>query len=390
MPDSDNRNSLLSYIVDEFTNQTELVATKALAYILGRSPAARDALRELLRIVGPDVGPIVSVEAESTGGDTGRVDLALRNDAGEERVLIEAKFWAGLTGNQPAAYLERLPNDGKPSVLLFVAPEMRLGTLWPLIRGRAEDAGFTLGVGGQTGEPGALRTAAVRGSKRQASERRLMLTGWPTLLGAMASRAEVAGDTQAGEDIRQLDSLCEQQDMDAFLPLRSEGLGPEFARLMPHLIWLVKDAISAGLASRFIVRTSQRFSSSEKEHGRRLILGGAYAWFGIDYAAWATVRETPLWLVLWDPSGWKIASQCMNWQRVRERLQPIFENRRFEILDQRNDEGRNHFAIPFDLPYGVERDAVLGSIVERLRELAKLISPPNGIRQGAPRKQKKG
>ena len=70
MASSDNRNSLLSYIVDEFTDQTELVSTKALAYILGRSPAARDALRELLRIGNADVGPIASVEAESEGDDT--------------------------------------------------------------------------------------------------------------------------------------------------------------------------------------------------------------------------------------------------------------------------------------------------------------------------------
>ena len=47
---------------------------------------------------------------------------------------MEAKFWAGLTENQPNAYLARLPLDERPAVLLFVAPEARLETLWPELR----------------------------------------------------------------------------------------------------------------------------------------------------------------------------------------------------------------------------------------------------------------
>lgn len=378
MADSDNRNSLLSYIVDEFTNQTELVATKALAYILGRSGAARDALRELLRTGGADVGPIVGVEAESTGDDTGRVDLALRNDAGEERVLIEAKFWAGLTGNQPAAYLERLPNDGKPSVLLFVAPEMRLGTLWPLIRGRAKDDGFTLVDGSKTDY---LQTAAVAESNRF-----LMLTSWRAMLSDMRLRVSVNSDAPAEADILQLNALCERQDTAAFLPLRGEQLGPEFPRLMPHLITLVQDVISVGADSRFLALANRRFTSSEEEHGQRITIGGAYAWFGINYNNWAR-SETPISLVLWDPRGWKTANQYLDWRTVRPRLQPVID--RFKISD-RMYKKRSYLEIPVYLPIEVEYQAVLDSVVERLREIAKLISPPNGIPQGRPRQQKKG
>ena len=36
---------------------------------------------------------------------------------------MEAKFWAGLTENQPNACLARLPLDERSAVLLFVAPE---------------------------------------------------------------------------------------------------------------------------------------------------------------------------------------------------------------------------------------------------------------------------
>ena len=353
MADSDNRNSLFSYIVNEFTDQTELVATKALAYILGRSPAASDALRELLRTGGADVGSIASVEAESTGDDTGRVDLALRNDADEERVLIEAKFWAGLTGNQPAAYLERLPNDGKPSVLLFVAPEMRLGTLWPLIRSEAGKGGFTLGADARTGEPGALRTAAVRGSKRQASKRRLMLTSWRALLDAMASRANIAHDAAAEEDIRQLNALCERQDTEEFLPLQEGEFGPNFPRRLRDMRRLVDDATDLARKDGIVSTARLKITPRQVGYGRYLRLGSkaknvwAEAWLGVDYEEWLEQEGCPLWLKFHH-------SKDMAIKDVRRKIG-------FERL-------------PIFLPVKAEYDAVRDELIEDLRWYARRLS----------------
>ena len=346
MADSDNRNSLLSYIVDEFTNQTELVATKALAYILGRSGAARDALRELLRTVGPDVGPIVGVEAESTGGDTGRVDLALRNDAGEERVLIEAKFWAGLTGNQPAAYLERLPNDGKPSVLLFVAPEMRLGTLWPLIRGRAKDDGFTLVDGSKTDY---LQTAAVAESNRF-----LMLTSWRAMLSDMRLRVSVNSDAPAEADILQLNALCERQDTAAFLPIRAGEFGPDFPRRIRDLRRLIDDAPEIAEQKGFV---SVKGFNKQAGFGRRLLLGSAQkgmwadVWFGIN-DAFNSPEDHPLVL-------------RFDYEYEKERVgMPLAEVKR----------RLGYIRIPVDLLHGEEYDAVRDDVVGTLQWFARRLS----------------
>ena len=341
MADSDNRNSLLSYIVDEFTNQTELVATKALAYILGRSPAARDALRELLRTGGADVGPIVGVEAESTGDDTGRVDLALRNDVGEERVLIEAKFWACLTGNQPAAYLERLPNDGKPSVLLFVAPEMRLGTLWPLIRGRAKDDGFTLVDGSKTDY---LQTAAVAESNRF-----LMLTSWRAMLSDMRLRASVNSDAPAEADILQLNALCERRDTEAFLPIRAGEFGPDFPRRIRDLWRLIDNAPEIAEQKGFV---SVKGFNKQAGFGRRLRMRSAekgvwaYAWFGVDDTG--TLEDHPLVLNFYEDVG------GMSLTEVERRL--------------------GYTRIPVDLLHGEEYDAVRDDVVGTLQWFARRLS----------------
>ena len=112
------------------------------------------------------VGEIAQVRTQATGKEGERPDLAGFDRDGRERVLIEAKFWAGLTGNQPVAYLERLPAN-TPSALLFVAPAARLETLWnELLRTVAKSqSGITLASGSEAAEP---RSAAV-GGRRGAS-----------------------------------------------------------------------------------------------------------------------------------------------------------------------------------------------------------------------------
>ena len=117
----ENRTSLLAKISPMFSGKTEDVAVEALGHILNGSQPARDALSEVLRISGAEVGRIAEVETQVTIEDDARPDLAAYNEDGSRCVLIEAKFWAGLTKNQPLTYLRHLLRVPKTSALLFVA-----------------------------------------------------------------------------------------------------------------------------------------------------------------------------------------------------------------------------------------------------------------------------
>ncbi len=116
------------------------------------------------------MAPLASVATEVIGKNDERLDLVAYDERDSERVLIEVKFWAGLTDKQPEEYLKRLPRDGDPAVLLFVAPEQRLVTLWAEICRQAEEADWDLGT--DAGIEG-LRSVTVVGGPR-----RLMLTSW--------------------------------------------------------------------------------------------------------------------------------------------------------------------------------------------------------------------
>src|SRR5687768_13753502 len=97
--------SLLADLTLRLASSPEDVATEALTLILGRSPAAREAMNNLLAQWSQSECAITRWRAQVVGADDSRTDMEGEDAAGTMRVILENKFWAGLTPNQPTAYL---------------------------------------------------------------------------------------------------------------------------------------------------------------------------------------------------------------------------------------------------------------------------------------------
>lgn len=348
MPDDQ---TLLAHLALKLAHQPENIAVEALGHILSTSPAAVRALEDVLQTGGAEVGKIASVKTQASGEGGTRPDLAGFDQHNKERVLIEAKFWAGLTDKQPVAYLKRL-RQNQASALLFVAPAKRFESLWNELHRRVKEAKIELVLGHEETN---LRSATVGG------ERRLMLISWATLLDRMVSRASTAGESHTEYDIQQLRGLAEQMDEDAFLPLRPEELGPEFPRRLKSLWRLVDDVIEC-LEQRDLAEKKSQINN-RGEYGRSLKLSrtGAEAWFGLDCNRWGA-QNTPLWLYLYS---------CEKpLSKIRDNLgQPSLQDPPEFI------EGDNALVIPIYLPVGVEYDVVRNAVVERIGEIGMQINP---------------
>ena len=346
--------TLLAHITLKLASHPENIAVEALGHILSTSPAAVRALEDMLQTGGSEVGKIAQVQTQASDEEGSRPDLAGRDADGRKRMLIEAKFWAGLTERQPVKYLQHLLKQDQPSVLLFVAPAKRFEPLWNELCRLVKAADLKL-VHGQTEEAN-LRSAVVDGKCR------LMLTSWATLLDRMDSRASTAGESHTKCDIQQLQGLAQQMDVDAFLPLRPEELGPEFPRRLRNIEKLVDDVIERLEQKELAPKVKGGASRSNTAYGKRLQLSGAGAWFGIDHWQWAEVRDTPLWLHF--NAAWHSAQP---FSEIRERLQSLAS----ELFEY----GDDVLVIPIYPPAGVEYDAVLNAVVARLKEVAELINP---------------
>lgn len=93
--------TLLAHLSGTFSYHPEVVATEV-GHILSSSEPARRALETFLQAYGLDIENISLVHTEVTGDEGERPDLVCSDHGRRERILIEAKFWAGLTVNQPS------------------------------------------------------------------------------------------------------------------------------------------------------------------------------------------------------------------------------------------------------------------------------------------------
>ena len=350
--------TLLAKLASKFGPQTENLAVDALGHILSGSKAARRALSNVIADGGAVVGEIAQVRTQATGKEGERPDLAGFDRDGRERVLIEAKFWAGLTDNQPVAYLKRLPAN-TPSALLFVAPAARLEILWNELRRTVakSQSGITLAKGS---EATALRSATAGG------RRHLLLTSWQAMLDRMATEAAASSDSDTEKDIGQLRGLAAQQDDEAFLPLRREELGPEFPRRMLGLRRLIDDATECAIDAGFANVRGLHVTPQEWGYGRYVRLAGSTPWFGISFYDWAEQQDTPLWL--WfqrrDLSG-----------KTRRALELLRQRDPPELYEY--DDG---LTVPVELRVGDEYETVRDAVVARLEEVADLIRAPGKSR----------
>ena len=356
MTETSEHDTLLAHLAWKLSDRHEDIAVEALGYIF-RSSQARRVLEEMLRARGADVGSIEEVRTQATGKEGARPDLAGVDRTGLERVLIEAKFWAGLTGNQPTAYLERLPTN-TPSALLFVAPAARLETLWDELCQRA-------GVNGPLAE-----TSEEFRSVTMAGARHLMLTSWTHLL----ERLDGAGDEHTMIAVQQLRGLTKMKTEDAFPPfhpLHPDEFDPKVPRLLLNLQRLVDDATTRAVAAGYASTEGLRVTPQATGYGRYLYLADAGARFGVDFASWAwdSYPDTPLWLCFseWDRGMRKPLSE------THGALEPL---ERKDSPDCFDDDGALY--VPIELPVHAEYDEVLEAVVRRLQAVADLIGSAEG------------
>ena len=337
--------TLLAHLTPRLTDRVEDMAVEALGYIFSKSPSSIDALNRVLKSGVTELSPVMRVQTQVSDTNLARPDLVGFDEQGKERVLIEAKFWAGLTDNQPNGYLERLPSDG-PSVLLFVAPETRRDTLWAELRRRV--VSDLVDVSGSDG----LWSGRVPDSSRY-----LVLTSWRSLLGQMANQSSEAGDSSAQIDIRQLQGLTERMDEEAFLPIQAAELAPAFPRRMLGLRTLVDDATQRGVSEGWINNSGLRMTPLPTGYGRYMRLGGSTVWFGISFDLWAGSSDTPLWL---------------DHRPVNNHAVPLGQLRR--ILGMSHGEEY----VPIPLSVGVVYQAVLDGVVDELQRLGREIEASHG------------
>lgn len=336
MADND---TLLAYLVSSFPGNTENIATEALKHIFLRSNASMEALNDVVRSGARGVSPIVAVETQVGQVDGTRPDLVGFDETGKERVLIEVKFWAQLTNNQPIGYLNRLPDDG-PSALIFLAPEDRIQSLWPQLRNRVNAESILL-----TDVDSERKCTRVGDTQKH-----LMTVSWGSLLDGMAAKSRDDGESSVETEIRQLRSLAKYADEGAFKPIqKGEEFGEQSELRQRQYRRLVDSATERGIEQGWASRDGLRATPRSYGYGRYIRLHDAVVWFGINAEQFEATGDTPLWV---DPTS---ALRSV-WPEIVGKLG--VQNSRWA---------------PVTLKRGVEYPEMLEGVVDSLRHIAEVV-----------------
>ena len=340
--------TLLAHLIPRFAAQSEPLATQALAYVLNTAPDVSKAFVSVVHQTGFEPFDVGRIAAEERHGD-GVPDLTIRDTAGVIRVLVENKFWAGLTDTQPVGYLDQLPSDA-PAALLFVVPHTRLHIVWAELKERCATRKIDLTDEAKTDDIVWSRTG----------NRILAITSWKHVLAQLQQAASAGGHNEIEQDIIQLRGLTDLMNTAEFLPLREDEItSATLARRLLNYTSLIDEVIDRLVADGLASIKNTGYQCDYMWVGRGVRLHSRFgAWFGVDFCklkAWGDYGITPLW--------WEI-SMTEAFSGITAAVSQVQA-----LIEEAQDSDDGFVYIPIRLKTGVERDRVVDAIVEQIRSI---------------------
>ena len=273
--------TVLAHVAWMLRGSFEDLAVEALGYILNSSKTATQALEVVVRDGGQNVSSIRMVQTQVVEETGATPDLSCLDEDGEKHVLIEAKFDAMLTKNQPVQYLKHLPDD-RSSVLLVVAPKRRIEPLWKEMMDLVRASG-DFAVGEE-----AVSESLIGAPVSECST--LMLVSWEHLLLQLAMRAEENSDRDTLRSIAELQGVVEYEALNAF-QAPSKDLAELDEKNRERFKQLIDGAIAEGRGECWASTDGYGPGGGVTGYIRYFATGEVPMWFGYDMRLWEALRR---------------------------------------------------------------------------------------------------
>ena len=338
--------TLLAHVVSKFTpRQWENVATESLRYLLTR-PGGATAVEELLSPLGFQPGPLTWHGQVTSADDSAIPDLVGNDPTGRHVLVMEGKFWAALTANQPEAYLlrqvEQFPDTPDAHLLLFLVPERRR----PLITAELESR---LGVKSRP---------VGRFALLEPDQGSVAVVTWEHMLGHLKSALEADHDVQALEDLNQLWGLCDRADAVAMLPLADEEVA-SYRGQRHYEFCDVVDRVVDQLVPETLSTKKLKAVGGKDYYGRWVRAGSGHEMqIAVLSLSWAYRYPTPWWIRFWRPAA-----------DLEKAVRTLTDDLRFPLIEVDGDWLR----VAMRPPLGRERDAVVAELASATHDLARVL-----------------
>jgi len=279
--------SLLAHLYTHIRGAQEDIATLSLQYLLSQSQQLNVAFTKCIeRNLGVTFESDLQFFCQQSGKEMERPDMSGIDDKGREQVICEMKFYAGLTHNQPLAYIDRLKENGAKG-LVFICPSVRMTSLWAKLK-----------------EVCMQRDAIVKEGRVLVDGVNMTVISWTEVLEVLLKTA--AADAQPYlSDIKQLEGYCTQMDSDAFIPFTQEELTAENAKRAGRFYDVVDEVINLLHADDSLKTSLKGVKATAWRQGytRSIAVDNFKLTINYDREMWkrpGTV-ETPFWIAVRGP-----------------------------------------------------------------------------------------
>ena len=352
--------TLFCHLALRFSPHPENLDTEALLYLLNNSRDANGLFSGYLSSCGQDFPPVTRFSSQVSSDDDTIPDLVATDVAGNKIFIVENKFWAELTPNQPVGYLPLLSKQ-TPSALFFVCPEKRLSVL-------EAELGHLISNSSEYPNYQHMQRSEDIALSRLTGTQFLVVVSWRRLLADLEVLLDPIAERTLVADLHQLNGLCDQMDQEGFIPLRTNETGNmEIPRRIIDYSNLIDDIVdelreSGDISTDGLARTSTTEFTGRYIHIRNR--GEIEGLLALDFAAWRKFGRSPIWL--------EFSSQ----QSVqRQEVASILSKTKLPLVDLATyaRRGWGGIATPITLMPNTDKRKVIENCAVQIREIADIL-----------------
>jgi len=276
--------SLLGQFYNRIRGSQEDIASEGLAYILQHSKSARNALQKIIKLESGLDFEDINYTTQNVGEKLERTDISGYNFENQEVIILEAKFWASLTDNQPIGYLERL---SKNSILVFICPTLRVRPVFDEVKKRIFDAKLE------------FESNLDRHFIKLSDNKNVVVKTWSEILSTIKLQL-IQDNDQYLSDIDQIIGFCETVDNNAFRPFKREDFSPSNAKRI-NSFYDIADKVIDELKKRELADTTNLNATPQKYgYTRYFKIGTMGISLNVRFDFWEKIADTPFWLLFKD------------------------------------------------------------------------------------------
>ncbi len=276
--------SLLGLFYNRIKGSQEDIASESLVYILNKSIKSRAVIGNVINVDTKFNFSDLSYTTQNVGDNLERPDISGIDEDGKEVLLIEAKFWASLTDNQPNGYLDRLKDD---TVLIFLVPTLRVRVVFDEVLNRIKEKFTDIEVD--------IENQKIR---IVSTNQYILIKNWNAILNTIKLKLLEEKDQLLISDVNQIIGFCDTIDNNSFQPIMDKDLLPSIPKQINSyydVVDKVVDELSNQLKGRILIlnRTSRKYG-----YHRYFVIGDLGFAVCVKIDLWEKSADTPFWLLI--------------------------------------------------------------------------------------------